>query len=499
MWRPVSPIDGRKGKESTCGYLWNYLQNIPPMRSPSLRRGMLWWCDSCHTPVLARICSRCSTRTREVIITPPADIRPAFPADIARINRIYSDHFGESLVPPGHLALMNKVPDPDRMEEIIVGGGVVGSIKYLPAESRWEAIPRPQASVFMAPRKKFVVVDNGAIPSIQQEGASVLAPGLIEIEQSVARGDEVFVLDEKYAVVAVGRAKVDAHEAEQMERGAVVRTRRNFPSTCTRGEATWDDAVGASLGVLEEQEAEAISFIRDVTARNPLPVNVSYSGGKDSLATLILVTKALGPVPMLFADTGLEFPETCHNIEEVSHAFGSPVVRAYGGDAFWKAFEEHGPPAVDFRWCCRTAKLNPVESVIREHWGECLSFIGQRKYESFRRMASGRVWRNPHLKRQLSAAPIHHWTALQVWLYLFRENAPYNPLYESGLDRIGCFMCPSSDVAVLRQIEVSHPALWKQWSSRLEEWQKEKGLPDSWRGEARWRMKGVPVEEDYNC
>ena len=460
---------------------------------------MLWWCDSCHTPVLANVCSRCSTRAREVMITPPADARPAFPSDISHVNKVYSEHFGVPLIPPGHIVLLNKVPDPDRMEEIIVGGGVVGSIKYLPGESRWEAIPRPQASVFLTPRRKFVVVDNGAVPSIQQEGASVLAPGLVEIEPSVSRGDEVFVLNEERAVVAVGRAKVDAKEAGNMERGAIVRTRRNFPSNCTREEATWEDAVEASAGVLEEQEAEAISFIRDVAARNPLPVNVSYSGGKDSLATLLLVNKALGKVPMLFADTGLEFPETCRNVEEVSREFGNPVVRARGEEAFWKAFQVHGPPAVDFRWCCRTAKLNPVEKVIREHWGECLSFIGQRKYESFRRMASGRVWRNPHLKSQLSAAPIHHWTALQVWLYLFRENAPYNPLYESGLDRVGCFMCPSSDVAVLRQIEESHPLLWQRWSSRLEEWQKEKGLPDSWRGEARWRMKGVPVEEDNNC
>lgn len=469
------------------------------MRPLSPPRGLLWWCDSCHVPVLAKVCSHCGSKSREVTVTPPGDARPAFPLDIALVNRVYSDHFGEPLIPPRHLALLNKVPDPDRMEEIIIGGGVAGSIKYLPGESRWEPIPRPQASVFLTPRRKFVVVDDGAVPSIQQEGASVLAPGLIEIESSVRRGDEVFVLDQQRTVVAVGRAKVDAEEAKSMERGAIVRTRRNFPSLCSRGEAAWDNAVKASAGVLEEQEAEAVSFIRNTAEQNPIPVNVSYSGGKDSLTTLILVKKALGKVPILFADTGFEFPETCLNVDEVAQLFGTPVVRACGKEAFWEVFEAQGPPAIDFRWCCRIAKLHPVEKVIRETWGECLSFIGQRKYESFRRMASKRIWRNPHLRSQLSAAPIHHWTALQVWLYLFRENAPYNPLYERGLDRIGCFMCPSSDVAVLRQIEESHPELWKQWRSRLEYWQKKKGLPDSWMTEARWRIKGVPGEEDYNC
>jgi phosphoadenosine phosphosulfate reductase len=46
------------------------------------------------------------------------------------------------------------------------------------------------------------------------------------------------------------------------------------------------------------------------------------------------------------------------------------------------------------------------------------------------------VWRNPNVRGQLSAAPIHNWTALHVWLYLLREHAPYNILYEHHLDRI---------------------------------------------------------------
>ena len=474
-------------------------RNVQQMRPSFSRRDMLWWCDSCHTPVLAGVCSCCRSQARAVLLTPPGDARPAFPSDISRVNQVFSDHFGEPLVPPGHLALLNKVPDPDRMEEIVVGGGVVGSLKYLPAVSRWEPIPRPEASAFMTPRRKFVVVDNGAVVSIKEEGASVLAPGLIEIEPSVRKGDEVFVLDESRAVVAVGRAKADAADAVSMGRGAVVRTRRNFRSVCSQGEATWDDAVAACAGPLEARESEAISFIRDVASRNPLPATVSYSGGKDSLATLILVNKALGSVPMLFADTGLEFPETLQNVEEVSRDFGMPVLRANGEGEFWKTYEAMGPPAVDYRWCCRTAKLAPMERLIREEWGECLSFIGQRKYESARRMRSGRVWRNPHLRSQVSAAPIHHWTALHVWLYLFREKAPHNPLYERGLDRIGCFMCPSSDIAVLRHISRTHPEIWQGWQRRLEEWQESRHLPQSWIDEGRWRIRGVQVEEDSNC
>ena len=43
-----------------------------------------------------------------------------------------------ALVPDGHIALLNKVPDSDRMEEIVVGGAVVGAVRYLPGEMKWE-------------------------------------------------------------------------------------------------------------------------------------------------------------------------------------------------------------------------------------------------------------------------------------------------------------------------------------------------------------------------
>ena len=53
-------------------------------------------------------------------------------------------------------------------------------------------------------------------------------------------------------------------------------------------------------------------------------------------------------------------------------------------------------------------------------------------------------------------------TGLQIhdWLYLFRENATYNPLYELGLDRIGCFMCQLSNISSMLDIVVMYPEMW---------------------------------------
>ncbi len=124
------------------------------MRPSYLGKILLRWCDRCHAPVLAKICA-CGAETREVPVTPPGDARPAFPADLERINRIYEEHFGAPLIPDGHLALLNKVPDHDRMEEIVVGGGIAGIIRYFPLERRWEPVPRPEACTLFSPGKRY--------------------------------------------------------------------------------------------------------------------------------------------------------------------------------------------------------------------------------------------------------------------------------------------------------------------------------------------------------
>ena len=462
------------------------------MRPLYLGRIHLRWCDACHVPVLDERCGRCGAATREVPVTPPGDARPAFPSDIALVNRIYVEHFGAPLVPEGAIALLNKVPDPDRMEEVVVGGAVVGHIRYIPEEDRWEPIPRVEAAAVLQPARRYVVADEGAVPSIRDQGASLLAPGLREIDDAVRAGDEVFILAPDRTVIGVGRARVSADEARSMTRGAVVRTRRNVTGLCVPGAASWQYAILANGTVLDRYESTAGAFVRELVEANPdLPVTVSYSGGKDSLVTLLVVMKVLGPVPMLFADTGFEFPETYQNIETVAARYGTELVRSSGETVFDETFSEVGPPAVDARWCCGVCKLDPIGEAIRGRFGECLSFIGQRKYESAKRAKSRRVWRNPALPIQLSAAPIHTWTALHVWLYLFREEAPYNILYEQGLDRIGCYICPSSDLSMLRMIEREYPALMAAWNERLRAWQESRGLPDEWVTRGGWRRAGT--------
>jgi phosphoadenosine phosphosulfate reductase len=412
---------------------------------------------------------------------------------------VYEHHFGAPLVPEGHLCLLNKVPDKDRMEEIVIGGGVAGSIRYIPEEKRWEPIPRPEAAIFLKPTRRYVVVDSGAAAAIRG-GASVLAPGLVEIDDAVEAGDEVLVFTPDGTCIAAGRAKVSAETARVLTHGQIVRTRKNIPSTITSGCATWEDAVSSNREILTRAETAAVSFVQEVSQKYTATPTISYSGGKDSLVTLLLVRKAIGNVPLLFADTGMEFPETYQNVRNVGEQYNLELVSTECPDAFWERFEQQGPPAVNARWCCRACKLEPLLSKIRSRWGECLSFVGQRKYESQRRAQSLRVWKNPNVPNQTCAAPIHNWSALHVWLYLMREHAPYNILYEQGLDRIGCFMCPASDMALIHRIELQYPTLWNGWMEKVSRWQDMHGLPSDWAGRGHWRIrKGREYEDDSNC
>ena len=214
---------------------------------------------------------RCLQRNAPAVLRPGRcrSRRPAMPArHFLPISPssipIYEEHFGAPLIPEGHLALLNKVPDKDRMEEIVVGGGIAGIIRYFPDTRKWEPVPRPEACNLFTPTKRVVVIGDDAVPFIRDQGMSVLRPGMVSIDDSVQAGDEVFILTQDGTCIGVGRAKVDAATARAMEKGSIVRTRRNIASQVVPGRATWDDAVRANADVLERAEGSSILFVQEV-------------------------------------------------------------------------------------------------------------------------------------------------------------------------------------------------------------------------------------------
>lgn len=73
----------------------------------------LRWCDHCNVPVLEqKKCAICEGDTRQMEITPPGDVRPAFAHDLqlirATIDRQFGAGCGAAAIPADHVVLLNK-------------------------------------------------------------------------------------------------------------------------------------------------------------------------------------------------------------------------------------------------------------------------------------------------------------------------------------------------------------------------------------------------------
>ncbi len=452
-------------------------------------------------PVLEQeSCSTCSGSTRPVKITPPGDARPAFGSDLTRIRALVDKQFGAGtgnlVIPEGAIVLLNKAPDIDRMDEVILGGEVIGASRFSIAGGD-RFLFRPSGAAAIAPKvtKGWVIIDEVAAEAVRTKNASTLAVGVLDCDPDIKLGDEILVFEKERVPVSMGIAKMSASDMMEHRRGTAVKTRWAMTDPIVRLEpkrATWQDVVKANEEVLSKRVAQAKEFIAKVVHDNDLPIAVSYSGGKDSLATLLLVMEAGIKPKLIFVDTGLEFAETTRNVQSTAMKYGLELIVESAGDSFWRNLEHFGPPAKDYRWCCKTCKLGPATQLIARNFPDgVLSFIGQRAYESQQRAEKGKVWRNPWTPNQLAASPIQKWTALHVWIYLFSRGAEHNPLYERGIERIGCFMCPATDMAELRisrELAEDYP----KWQKYLNDYASSKGKGRPWVEKDLWRWKKLP-------
>ncbi|MHA1673614.1 MAG: phosphoadenosine phosphosulfate reductase domain-containing protein [Promethearchaeota archaeon] len=265
----------------------------------------------------------------------------------------------------------------------------------------------------------------------------------------------------------------------------------------------------ANLSVIQDEINSAIAFIKKTVRKQPYPVAVAYSGGKDSLGVLLLVYRALGPnFKIFFANTGLELPEVEENIQNVSKALEMSdklVIRA-AGEIFWDLVKDFGPPGRDYRYCCHSLKAQQITGLIQDLYGgeKLLSFLGQRQYESLNRSRSKKVYVNSFIPLQVAATPIKNWISLLLWLFILHEpvlnsrgekiEVPVTPLYFHGHERLGCYLCPASNLATFEILKLTHPTLHDKWFTFLESYASQHGLPPEWVEYGLWRFKKFPPQ-----
>ncbi len=121
---------------------------------------------------------------------------------------------------------------------------------------------------------------------------------------------------------------------------------------------------------------------------------VAFSGGKDSVALLDIIQRALphNSFKVIFGDTKMENPDTydlVNKVDSMCQDYGIEFLRAtshLNTNASWLAF---GYPSQKLRWCCAvhktTPQINLLRKVLNKRDFKGMAFVGVRRDESLMR------------------------------------------------------------------------------------------------------------------
>lgn len=449
------------------------------------------WCDSCGTLLLGTSCSRCGSEGRRFEINSPGEIRPCFSESKEILSRIFRETFGTSEPIDGKAVFFNKVPGEDRTEEIIAHGDVLGILRFDMQLNRLVIeIRQPGADLFAEKATKNIVYFTGM--SGHLKGKNIPGSKVTEVIGDF-EADESLILIKTGGKVGPGIAHVSSSQIMDSDRAIKIRDLNSIPERPLSPDSGMKEFIRANSGHIKNLAAIAISEIQ-MSVRGEAPVTVSFSGGKDSLVASSLTEKALKRKPILmFIDTGLEYPETIEYVREFAEAGGYDLRVAEAGNAFWENVGIFGPPAKDFRWCCKVCKLGPITELIEEQFpGGTVTVEGNRALESFSRSRTPLISKNPFVPNQTNVNPLRGWRSADVWAYILSEGLRYNPLYDRDFERVGCYLCASCLSSEWRNTERIHPDLYEEWEGFLRGYAKDRGLPPEYVDMGFWRWKALP-------
>jgi 3'-phosphoadenosine 5'-phosphosulfate sulfotransferase (PAPS reductase)/FAD synthetase len=199
------------------------------------------------------------------------------------------------------------------------------------------------------------------------------------------------------------------------------------------------------------------SFARQELEQNKNAI-ISFSGGKDSMVLAHLLEDY--GLKKVFIDTTIEFPETYKFINSLKE-MGWDIDVARAEKNFFKLYPEKSYPRRKNRWCCKTQKFDPFEKYLKEHFREepVLVFGAERRWESLHRMDQPFKKPHKHISNLYSCHIMLDWTAMDVWIYTWRNKLSVNEIYHY-YDRVGCWPCPFGLTYRGFLMKCAHPKLY---------------------------------------
>ena len=215
-------------------------------------------------------------------------------------------------------------------------------------------------------------------------------------------------------------------------------------------DALWRENERLMLGL----EKTSIDFIRDTYEKYSamgMAFAVAFSGGKDSLVMLDLVSRALSPdkFSVVFSNTGMELSATLESVERAKKHW--PSLKFYEAKSHLNpedSWEEFGPPGRRMRWCCAVHKSVPTILLLREitcnYNIKVVVYEGVRAEESVARADRDEISVGAKNINQINCSPILKWSTAELFIYLLHNRILFNDAYHKGLFRVGCIVCPMS-------------------------------------------------------
>ena len=456
----------------------------------------IFWCAKCNVPLLEEECGICLENGTRLELSMPGDLRFSSGHEKNVIHDLMIRSFGIDPI-TGKTLLLNKIPGEDKTDEMIVDGIHFGILRFDMKELSFKLdlmIEGAQALIDSGLRNKLVKISSGGR---HLGGKNIDGSEVLEGSDDIKKGDIILIISRNLG--GFGVSYRDSAELKNPGQAIKIKKIGSGKVSFLSGKPLMDDIIRANAPYMKRLVKDAINTIKGIANQKEFSdtqVYVSFSGGKDSLVTVDLTRSAIKkPFKVFFANTGIEFPQTVDFVRRFCKDNNIELTEVDARDAFFENLTNFGPPAKDFRWCCKVCKLAPINSIMEEctrGGRKCLTIDGKRKYESFTRSRIAPKEENPFIPGQVSVFPIRNWRAIEVWLYIYYRKLDHNPLYDLGFERVGCWLCPAELSAEYYRVKQLEPALFARWNDYLLKWAKEGGLSEKFIEHGFWRWKTLP-------